>query len=335
MLEGKRIIVAPLNWGLGHAARCIPLIERLLLQGNTVAIASDGGSLALLEKTFPALPSFTLSAYDIHYRHRSMEWNMLSQGYKIWKASNAEHLEIEGIVASWQADVVISDNRFGAYSSSVHSIFLTHQLRIVTNNAITSMFATKMHHFLFRRFNEVWIPDHQGDESLAGQMSQLEIDKSTTYLGPLSRIKKMDVDKTIDILVVLSGPEPQRTYLEDVLLETLRNFGPKIKIHLVRGGCDSSIAKWDGLSVTTFADSTQMNQLLNSTRLVICRSGYTSMMDLDVLDVPAILIPTPGQYEQEYLARCAVSKEKYQTLSQDEVRVKLENCIRNTGIVPK
>lgn len=145
----------------------------------------------------------------------------------------------------------------------------------------------------------------------------------------------MDVEKTIDILVVLSGPEPQRTYLEDVLLDTLRNIGPKIEIHLVRGGCDSFIAKWDGLSVTTFADSTKMNQLLNSTRLVICRSGYTSMMDLDVLDVPAILIPTPGQYEQEYLARCAVNKEKYQALSQDEVRIKLESCIRNTGIVPK
>lgn len=320
MLKNKKILVAPLNWGLGHASRCIPLIDRLKRQGNSIAIASDGIALELLKKNYPSIQTFTLPSYDITYKYASMELNMLLQGPKILSVARQEEKAMKTIVEVWKPDLIISDNRFGVRHRSCKSIFLTHQLQVLGKNKLFSRIATWLHTSMIKKFDECWVPDYEGKDALAGAMSQAQLSIPVIYLGPLSRIQKKPTFPTLDILVVLSGPEPQRTILEDLLLQELKTLC-HLNIHIVRGitGGISIPCSCTNIGCSDIAESKELNELLNSARLIICRSGYSSMMDLAVLDTPAILIPTPGQYEQEYLAQQADRQNRYTAVAQSEI----------------
>lgn len=320
VLKNKKILVAPLNWGLGHASRCIPLIDRLRKQGNAIAIASDGVALQLLKKNYPKIASFELPSYDISYRYTSMELNMLIQSPKIFSTAKKELKATRNIVEKWKPDIIISDNRFGVRHTCCRSIFLTHQPNVIGKNKLTSFIATWVHQAMITKFDECWIPDYEGKKALAGKMSQAQLSIPTHYLGPLSRIIKKPSVTNIDILVVLSGPEPQRTYFEERIYTILSKLS-QYRVHIVRGINQSynNQEHTPHIRFSTIAESHELNELLNASRLVICRSGYSSMMDLEVLDTPAILVPTPGQYEQEYLAEQAKNRNQYTSLNQSDL----------------
>lgn len=307
--QGKRVLITPLNWGLGHATRCIPIISLFLNADIQVAIASDGEALAMLKRTFPTIQSFHLPAYNIKYPYKSMELNMFLQAPKFLQAVLQENKSIAKIILDWDVDIIISDNRFGCRSSHCLSIFMTHQVQLVGANRLSTWIANKINQSIIHQFDRLWIPDYKGKQSLAGKLSKSENLFNSSikieYINALSRFKIENQANVRDVLIVLSGPEPTRSKLEKRLTSVFQNT--TLNVLFVRGTNHIHNYKTKLPSVNLL-DSKQLNKEILSSKLIICRSGYTSIMDLDKLNKQAILIPTIGQSEQEYLADFHQSK---------------------------
>ena len=300
----KNILVAPLNWGLGHATRCIPIIQALIDFGFNPIIASDGMALLLLQKEFPNLKCLELPSYKIEYPEKksSFKFKMLQNMPSVIHAMFKEKKLVKKWVSDYNLIGIISDSRFGAYSKIVPSVFITHQLNVLSGS--TSWLTIKTQHLIIRKFNQCWVPDSEDEPNLSGKLGHLKIASGTIkYLGPLSRMKKTDVESKYKLMVLLSGPEPQRTLLEEILIRELKDFGGKMIF--VKGIVEENIKmeKVGNCTYYNFMTSKELETKMNESEILICRSGYTTIMDLAKLQKKAILIPTPGQYEQEYLAR--------------------------------
>ncbi|WP_339887462.1 glycosyltransferase [uncultured Flavobacterium sp.] len=315
----KKIIVAPLNWGLGHATRCIPIIQGLLDNGFEPVIVSDGVALELLKKEFPKLISFELPSYDIQYaeKGKNFKWKMIAQLPKIISTIKKERSKINKILEAYSFDGIISDNRLGVYSKDVPSVFITHQLNVLTGN--TSWFTTKLHKKYIQKFNECWVPDVEKGQNLSGKLGHpTELFKNVKYIGPLSRLCKKPMPIKYDLMVLLSGPEPQRTLLEQKIIAELENY-PK-KVVFIKGVIEENqiIEEIGNVTYYNFMNSKAIETTFNESNHILCRSGYTTVMDLAKLNKKAFFIPTPGQYEQEYLAEKFDREGIIPTCKQDE-----------------
>ncbi len=298
------ILVAPLNCGLGHATRCIPIIRKLLKKGFKVVIASDSGSLTLLQQEFPELTTETLPAYNISYTKnaRWFKWRLMTQIPNIVKVMRAEAKVTEVLVKKHGITGIISDNRFGVRHPGIPSVFITHQIQVLSgwSTPITSW----LHQRIIKRFDQCWVPDYEGQDALSGALSHDPKFKfPTAYFGPISRMKNQKLNPLIDLLILLSGPEPQRSILENIMREKFKNYKKKVVMFcgLVQERKTEEII--DGIQIFNFLTSAELEKLINQSKLVISRSGYTTVMDLAKTRTPAFFIPTPGQYEQEYLAQ--------------------------------
>ncbi|MFD2908859.1 glycosyltransferase family protein [Flavobacterium ardleyense] len=300
----KKILIAPLNWGLGHATRCIPIIKALEQHNYTPIIASDGDSLSFLQKEFPHLTALDLPSYNVVYSEsrRTFKWKMAAQIPKIIKAIQKEKIAIQKIIEDYQIDGIISDNRLGIYSKNIPSVFITHQLNVLSGT--TSWITTKVHSRYIAKFNQCWIPDFENFQTLSGILGHLKKPlKNCLYIGPLSRFEKKSLPIRYDLMVILSGPEPQRTLLEEKLSVELKKY--KGQIIFIKGIVEVSqkTKKEDNITFYNFMNSEALEIAFNESNAVLCRSGYTTIMDLAKLNKKAFFIPTPGQYEQEYLAK--------------------------------
>ncbi|WP_435136692.1 glycosyltransferase [Formosa sp. A9] len=300
----KRILVAPLNWGLGHATRCIPIINQLITNGFTPVIASDGVALSLLNKEFPDLESIALPGYNITYAKKGQHFKLklLKDSPKLVKAIKAEKKATKQIITDYHIDGIISDNRLGVHSKKIPSVFITHQLQVLSGS--TTWLSTKMHQRIIKKFNECWVPDFKEEPSLSGKLGHVtDLEIPTKYMGALSRFSPSSLEKKYDILVLLSGPEPQRTLLEDKLLQAFKNDSRTILF--VKGviEAEQQVTQHNNLTIYNFMTGKELQTAINSSDLVLSRSGYTTVMDLSVLQKKAFFIPTPGQFEQEYLAK--------------------------------
>lgn len=314
------IIVAPLHWGLGHATRCIPLIHHLCQNYKKVVIASDGGALDILMQEFPQLSHFELPSYHIRYKYKSLVLNILIQLPKIWVAIAKEYIMAKRIAKWTGASVIISDNRMGFRSPACKNIYITHQLNIVHKSPLIAWGASLYHRYFIHKFDHCWVPDYAGMTSLAPALSQSKSIKNVSHIGPLTRINKLDIPIKYDILVLLSGPEPQRTIMEEALYRLLSTM-VDYSILFVRGVKISSplTQKVPHIHVVDLLHSEEVSHALNSSKLLLARSGYSTVMDVAELDLKAIWIPTPGQTEQEYLASILPSDLRYKSLSQDQL----------------
>jgi predicted glycosyltransferase len=167
----------------------------------------------------------------------------------------------------------------------------------------TTKFTSKCHQYFIKKYNECWIPDTDGDPNLTGNLGHLKKSElNLKYIGPLSRMRKKDTPKQYDLMIILSGPEPQRTLLEEKLQAEITRY--KGEIVFIKGIVEKTQTKQQIKNVTyyNFMNTKQLEQTFNESDLVLCRSGYTTVMDLAKLGKKAFFIPTPGQYEQEYLA---------------------------------
>ncbi|MFN0081479.1 MAG: glycosyltransferase family protein [Ferruginibacter sp.] len=320
-ISAKRVLVAPLDWGLGHATRCVPVIQQLIHAGFEVLIAAEKKAAILLRQEFPSLTIIPLPGYRISYAKSRLFFSLkiLSQVPKILKAIKAEHKWLQQIIKDYRIDIVISDNRYGLYNKAVTSIFITHQLRIETGNAFTNSVVQKINYRLIKKFSACWVSDKKGEKNLAGKLSHPKPmpDIDLKYIGVLSRCRKEENKKNIELLIVLSGPEPQRTTLENILLAQMKECS--FKIVLVRGlpGAMQQLLSQNKLiEIYNHLPAEKLNSLIQSAKIVIARSGYSTIMDLAVLQQPAILIATPGQTEQEYLAKYLADKKYCQAAQQ-------------------
>lgn len=303
-MSSKKILVAPLNWGLGHATRCIPIIEALENNGYTPIIASDGVALQMLQKEFPHLQSLELPSYHIEYAKNGafFKWKMIKNSPKMIEAILQEKKTIRQWIDEYDIAGIISDNRLGVYSKKIPSVFITHQLNVLTGN--TTWISSKVHQHIIKKFNQCWIPDVETKPNLSGKLGHLENpEENIKYIGPLSRLHRKPTDKKYDLMVILSGPEPQRGMLEAQLTQEMGQF--KGKVVFIKGKIEpeQKIEQVGNVTYYNFMNTEQLENTFNESEIVLCRSGYTTIMDLAQLGKKAFFIPTPGQYEQEYLAK--------------------------------
>lgn len=319
--QSMRILLAPLNWGLGHATRCIPIAEYLLDRGHQLWIASSGEALAVLRRRFPDQTFVELPDYRIRYPFRQAVLNFLLGQPYILRAIFREHRQVKRLVKSARIEVLISDNRFGCRAPGIPCIFLTHQLRFRLGNRVLNFLAAWANYFWYRHFTGIWVPDLPPPQNLSGTLSRPLTGPRVRYIGPLSQLKKQSASLRYRAIAILSGPEPQRSYLEAILYEQLTALpGPFL---LVRGLPTPSrrMARTDNLEVMDFLGPEALSTKIAESGLVICRSGYSSIMDLKHLGKKAILIPTPGQPEQEYLGERLRKDLQFLVGTQDELNL--------------
>ncbi len=273
-------------------------------------IASDGDALILLQKEFPKIKSFELPSYQIEYAKKgnNLTLKLLSRIPKIARAVKKEKKCIQQIIEKENIAGIISDSRMGVLGHKIPSVYITHQLNVFSG--FLTPISSKIHQKFIQRFDECWVPDFKNEPNFSGKLGHLErVNFNLKYIGILSRFKPAKLRIKYDLLVVLSGPEPQRTLLEKHLLKELSTF--KGKILFVRGvvSAKENIRNSPtNMKVVNYMLSNELEAAFNETDTVIARSGYSTIMDLAMLGKKVFFIPTPGQTEQEYLARMFRSK---------------------------
>lgn len=309
-----RVLIAPLDWGLGHATRCIPIINEFLKMDCAVWLAGEGAQEKLLRAEFPQLPFLSLRGYRIKYSKTSigMLWSMIRQAGKITKAIKYEHQWLQEIMHQYHFDVVISDNRYGLYHSSVPCIFITHQLCIKSPlGAWSEKILQQKNYAYINRFTACWVPDMKDEINLAGELSHPQKMPliPTNYIGALSRFSKNEIQEINNhLLFILSGPEPQRSLLENIIVDEVSLYAGTATI--VRGLPDGRqmIPSTQKIQCYNHLATEELNNEIQKAAFVIARSGYSTVMDIAALGKKSILIPTPGQTEQEYLAKSLSEK---------------------------
>ena len=303
MNRPKRILLAVLNWGLGHATRCIPIVKELQIQGAELFLASDGNALKLLEVEFPELTCLKLPPYNISYDSSNMIFTIGKQMPKIMRAVANEKSAIKKMVAQYKIDIIISDNRYGCFHKKTKNIFITHQINLLIPFTPFELIARWINQKAIEKFDECWIPDFEGENNIAGILSHQHSLKHAKYIGNLSRMQKLRATKKYDVIVVLSGPEPQRSFLEKIIIKQAEALPQKFLI--IRGIVTNEPTQkiQSNIELLSFMSAKKLNRAIAESDVMICRSGYSSIMDLVHLEKKAILIPTPGQTEQLYLAK--------------------------------
>lgn len=334
MPQKKRILVCPLDWGLGHATRCIPIIQLLLKKEATVIIGGSGRSLSLLKQEFPQLEFIGLPGYNIKYDAGSLALKTIFSISRILKAIRIEHLFLEKVVKEKQIDLVISDNCFGLWSKQVKSVFLTHQLMI------KAPVMEKLLHIInlsfIKKYTECWIPDNPGANNLSGDLShKYALPENAFFIGPLSRMQNLQALPDIprlksryDVLILISGPETQRSIFEELILKQAASI--PLNFLVVRGIPETpkTLEIHVNIDIISHLNAAEMKTAMLSADIIVCRSGYSSLMDLLALKKKAILVPTPGQTEQEYLAeKCMLEKLAY---SEKQSRLDLKSALEKS-----
>lgn len=289
---------------MGHATRCIPIINALLKANYEPVLASDGDALLLLQKEFPLLKSVELPPYNIAYpkNGKNLTFKLLLQLPHIISVIKKERKTVSQLIDKENIAGIISDNRFGVYSKKVPSVYMTHQLNVLSGK--TTFITSKIHKQFIKKFDECWMPDFKENPNFSGAIGHLKNHRfNLKYLGILSRFQPKQREIKYDLLLLLSGPEPQRTLLEIKLLKELKHF--KGEILMVRGVLNntSEIKVPSNFNILNYLLANELEDAINQSNVVIARSGYSTIMDLAALGKKAFFIPTPGQFEQEYLAK--------------------------------
>lgn len=328
MHKQKKILIAPLDWGMGHATRCIPLIASFIQNNCDVLIAGNEQTNALIKEQFPSLTYLHLAGYDINYSTKkwTLPFVIGFQIPKIIKRIITEHFWLKKIIKQHQIDAVVSDNRYGLFTKNIPSIFITHQIQIqVPQSIVLQKLVNTINHFFIRQFTTCWVPDAEQNR-LSGNLSIAKNVKNIQYIGILSRLEIMT--KPIikyDIAIVLSGPEPQRTILENSLLQQMKNTSKRVLF--VRGKANTAEIQNqnENLTIISYASGVELQEIILSSEIVMSRAGYSTIMDLVKLNKHGIIIPTPGQTEQEYLGEYLQSKKWF--LAQEQSNLDIEKAL--------
>ncbi len=319
----KKLLVAPLDWGLGHATRCIPIVRKLIDSGHEVHLAGDGPHIDLLRSEFHGIRTVPLINYKITYSSSRLgtfakfPW-MLG---RVFKCAAEEHRRVEYLVEQHGYDGIVSDQRFGCRSARVPSVYLTHQLRLKMPPGFGPLEPIISYglRWAASQYTEIWIPDYPGEDNLTGELShRAPLPKRRRYIGPLSRFGSMKKNgrNPPDLLVVLSGPEPQRTIFEKTIRKQLRNFPGDSVVLLGRPDTNFVPESESNVRIIPHLPTGELGKLLQSSKSVVCRGGYTTIMELVSSGRKAVLVPTPGQTEQEYLCRRLAAQQRFVCRSQ-------------------
>jgi len=316
----KNILISPLDWGMGHASRIIPVIEILRNNGHNIIVAASGLQKKLLSSSFPDIIFEDIIPYNIKLSDKkSQNRVILSQIPKIIIAIKKEHKQVKALIQKHNINLVISDNRYGFYNKDVKSIFITHQTHILLPKKIKFLenILNKINTRLINKFDVCWVPDNKNEENLSGILSHKNKKiNNLKYIGILSKFNKLDLEINNDILVILSGPEPQRTIFENIIETKLGDTNNTVII--VRGNNKEKKSEYGNIDYLAFANTAELNKLILQSRIIISRSGYSSIMDYIYLQKKAIIFATPGQTEQEYLSEYLSEKNYFIAGNQEQ-----------------
>lgn len=308
-----KVLICPLNWGLGHATRCIPIIQNYLVKGHEIYIASDGLPQQILKEQFPKLCHFDLPSYNIQYSPSDSQiMAMFASIPKIISGIFREHLWIKRFVKTHNIELIISDNRFGCWHKTIPSYYITHQLMIKMPKLLvwTEPIVWLGHRIFINQYTKCWIPDIDSEKNLSGDLShKYPLPKNAEFIGISSRFsefKNIEPNNGYSILALISGPEPQRSIFEKTIYDRL--FELNKKSLLIRGlpgekKLPDFYNPGGNVRVLNHLNSEALASIIKGCSQIICRSGYTTIMDLHTLGCldKAEFHPTPGQTEQEYL----------------------------------
>lgn len=311
-----KALVAPLDWGLGHATRCIPVVREFLSRGWSVDLAVAGNSMAALYRgEFPELLQVPVPEYSIRYPSRGFEmpfW-ILKNYLRIAEVIRRENAVAESLVREREYDVLLSDNRFGFHSRKAFCIYMTHQRRILFPDPFSALenVGVAWHRKRMRAFDAVWVPDVPDVPGLSGRLSH-GLRGDVKFVGPLSRFSKfVDValpeKKRFRFVALLSGPEPMRSQFEKAVLSALEKIPGEHAV--IRGlpGCSDVVRTPPNVTLYNHLESADLARTVLSAETVVSRPGYSTVMDMAVLGARCVFVPTPGQTEQVYLGRSLAS----------------------------
>jgi hypothetical protein len=323
MKTSQNILISPLNWGLGHASRIIPIIDYCLKSGKKVILAGNGASIELLKNEYPDLIFIHIPSPAMHYgKKKAMGFSFYFCAFLMALNLSRERYLIAKAIKLHKIDTIISDNRPGIFSRKVKSIYITHQVNVFCSlkGGTFSKLYTKFHKHIIKKYNYCWIPDTEGEFSISGRLSKNDYLPALNYIGPLSRFSVLTPEflykNKYDIVCIISGPEPQRNILEHLLIKKFRD---NVNTTLIIRGLPESkeqLAPEGNVSFKNHCKDSEFLYYINTAKFIVCRSGYSSVMDLIVTRNPALLIPTPGQPEQEYLAEYLSGKFGFLSVTQ-------------------
>lgn len=333
MIKSKTILVCPLDWGLGHATRMVPVINLLLKKGAEVIIGADNRPLAFLKSRFHECEFIRFPGISPKYPVvGSMALAMIKSYPEMLKATKQANLQLQKIIGEKKIDIVISDNRYELYSDNAYTVFVTHQLNIQTpgiSSLVKPFIQNKINSYI-KKHNELWIPDLEGGPNLSGKLSHVQkmpIENAhfVGLLSRFSRIKPRSTNEEIDLLIMLSGPEPQRTLLENILVkQALKTNYSTVVLQGKPEGTEESVN--ENVRLIPHLSDEKIAGYMLASKYIICRPGYSTLMDLATLGKKAIFIPTPGQTEQEYLAEKL--KKKHIFYSENQKSFEFEKALR-------
>jgi len=316
-IQHQKVLICPLNWGLGHATRCVPIIRELIKNNNNVVIATDGYPLILLRQEFPKLQFIELSSYPIQYsKTKSQVFAIVKSIPTILYGIYKEHKWLDKILKTKHFDTVISDNRFGLFSKHVHSVYITHQLMIKmpVSCKFLEPIAWLIHRKFIHKYDKCLIPDYENAENLSGDLShKYKLPTNSVFIGNLSRFEKIKPDmdvKRFSVVVIVSGPEPQRSIFETEMIEKYRHTPTETLLISGKPSQEQTQTKVGFITIINHVSNEQFAAHLIKAEKIISRSGYSTIMDLHTLNClhKAEFHPTPGQTEQEYLAKYSNKK---------------------------
>lgn len=326
MTPKKKILYCVLNWGLGHACRSEPLIRELLKE-NELILASDGIAKSYLERSFPELTILEMPSYNIRYG--TTKWHtrlsLMKQAIFQFSTLKKEKEWVLNAVQKYNIDEIISDGRFSCAHPNVKSIYITHQLNLYSGVKFLDTFLSNIHAKMVSGYEEVWVPDYEKkSHRLAGLLSEPhpKMNGKISYLGPLSRFKKAEKKETKHVLLLCSGPEPQRTLLEEGFIALAQKFTEHNFI-LIRGTEKAPLNYPSNCKGIDLCMKEELELYVNTSSCVLARSGYSTVMDLHELEIKKVIwIATAGQGEQEYLAKYLSSKGWGKSIKQEGPWVK-------------
>jgi predicted glycosyltransferase len=314
--ERKTILVSPLEWGLGHTVRVVPVVEQLLGTGHRVILASGGNSLRFLRYRFPEQEFFEMPFHPVRYSGKGRFFAaLLPQIPGILRSIRRNRKIVANLVKDKGIDLIISDHRYGIDVRGIPSVFITNQLWLKAPAGLAwgEPLVYRLHLWILKGFTEIWIPDFPGSPNISGiQTHPPFLPDKVKFLGPLSRFSGVQPEAPPEqqypgTLAILSGPEPQRSILEEMLVNhftqtnttalILRGIPPKDPSDTpssTQSGC---------VRLLDHASDAHIHWYMNQAERIICRPGNSTITDLIILGKSAILVPTPGQTEQEYVAR--------------------------------
>ncbi|ASS47701.1 MAG: hypothetical protein A3D31_17905 [Candidatus Fluviicola riflensis] len=297
-ITGKTVLYGCLDWGSGHVARSIPLMQQLVSQGNRLVVRCTKEQQHIFE-TYD-IPAVYIPASAFSFRFKgdgNFTREMLRNVFRFRKAVKAERRETQELVSKHQIDIIVSDHRYGLVDSNITSVFVTHQVQLPPGSGF---FAQWMHRKWMSRFSVCWVMDDQ-QHRLAGKLSELPKRKEIEFhfIGHYSRFSASEINELPDTVVgIVSGPEPYAKQLFDLLLQ--QALSEKRSWTIVSPAYVVTIIPPHVRLIHD--DWIAADEVIKRASLIISRSGYTTLMDLKVLNKTALLLATPGQTEQMYLA---------------------------------